>query len=370
MSRTEPEGGARRRTRAPQGSASLAEIAEIAEVSEATVSRVLNRRYGVSSATRQAVEDALRTVGYERPMADELVLLLTPSLTNPIFARQAERIENALSPYGLKTVICQVYPGTVQERDYVAALLGSGVAAIVFLSSSNTIRHADHRVVRLVESRGIPYLSINGGFPESDAPVVSTDDWRAAEIAVAYLHDLGHRRIGLLAGPVGNTPADRRVEGFLQAMRSRGIDAEDLVVRAHFSAEGGTQAASALLARQVTALVASSDEMALGAYRAIARAGLSVPRDVSVIGYDDSPLLDYTDPPLTTVRQPIERIAEHVGHLATELIAGREVPETEVLVEPEIRLRGSTGPLRVERTARPAVGQRGEDEPGEEPGRR
>lgn len=347
MTRAEPGDGPKRRTRAPQGTTSLAVVAEIAEVSEATVSRVLNRKYGVSAATRQAVEDALRQVGYERPMANELVVLLTPNLTNPIFARQAERIENVLSPYGLKTVICPVYPGTVQERDYVTALMDSGVAAIIFLSSSNTIRNADHRVIQLIASRGIPYVSINGGFPESEAPVVSTDDWRSAELAVAHLHDLGHERIGLLAGPVGNTPADRRVEGFVQALDARGHEgAEDMVVRNHFNFEGGQQAAAVLLSLGATAMVASSDEMALGAYRAVERAGLSVPGDISVIGYDDSPLLDYTSPPLTTVRQPVERIAEHVGRLTTSLIAKREVTEQEILVEPEIRLRGSTAPMR------------------------
>jgi alanine racemase len=344
MANEEPK----RRTRAPQGTASLAEIAEIAAVSEATVSRVLNRKYGVSAATRQAVEDALRKVGYERPIANELVVLLTPNLINPIFARQAERIENVFSPYGLKTVICPVYPGTVQELDYVTALMDSGVAAIVFLSSSNTILDADHRAVQLITARGIPYVSINGGFPETAAPVVSTDDRLAAEIAVAHLHDLGHRKIGLLAGPVGNIPADRRVEGFIEAMEARGVaNPEDFVARNYFNFEGGKQAAAALLPLGVTALVASSDEMALGAYRAIERAGLGVPNDVSVIGYDDSPLLDYTNPPLTTVRQPIERIAEHVGQLVISVIAKREVAAQEILVEPEIRLRRSTAPARL-----------------------
>ncbi len=88
------------------GSISLAAVAELADVSEATVSRVLNRKYGVSAATRQSVEEALRKVGYERPLDSELVLVLTPSLRNPIFAQQAERIESELSPYGLKTIIC------------------------------------------------------------------------------------------------------------------------------------------------------------------------------------------------------------------------------------------------------------------------
>ena len=339
--------GSKRVPRGPLGTTSLAAVAELADVSEATVSRVLNRKYGVSSATRQAVEEALRQVGYERPLDREIVLVLTPNLTNAIFARQAEQVENALSPHGLKTVICPVYPGTPQERDYVEALIDSGVAAIIFLSSSNTESSADHRVTHLIASRGIPYVSINGGFPDSVAPVVSTDDWRAAELAVTHLHDLGHRRIGLLAGPVGNIPADRRVEGFLQAMDRRGLpNPDDFVERRHFNFEGGQQAAATLLTQGVTGLVASSDEMALGAYRACDRAGLAVPADVSIIGYDDSPLLDWTHPPLTTVRQPTERIAENVSRLVTALIAGRPTSTDEITVEPEIRLRGSTAPCR------------------------
>jgi LacI family repressor for deo operon, udp, cdd, tsx, nupC, and nupG len=338
----------KRRTRSsPAGRASLARVAQLADVSEATVSRVLNRRYGVSTATRQAVEEALRKVGYERPLNNQLVLLLTPNLKNPIFALQAERIENELSPHGLKSIICPVYPGTPRERDYVESLMDSGVAAIIFLSSSNTLQNPDVAGIRIVESRGIPYLSINGGFPNSEAPVVSTDDWRAAEIAVGHLHDLGHRRIGLLAGPVDNIPADRRVEGFVQAMDRRGVDGpEDFVVRQHFNFEGGQQAASALLSQAVTGIVASSDEMALGAFRAVERIGLKIPSEVSIIGYDDSPLLDFTAPPLTTVRQPIERIAEHVGRLVTSLITNRMVDNREILVDPELRLRGSTAPVR------------------------
>jgi alanine racemase len=172
---------------------------------------------------------------------------------------------------------------------------------------------------------------------------VSTDDWRAAEIAVDHLHNLGHRRIGLLAGPVNNTPADRRVEGFVQAMDRRGLESpEDFIIRQHFNYEGGKQAASELLLLDVTGIVASSDEMALGAFRAVERAGLRVPSDVSIIGYDDSPILDFTAPPLTSVRQPIERIAENVARLITSMIANRVVSNQEILIEPELRLRNST----------------------------
>ncbi|MFE2887206.1 LacI family DNA-binding transcriptional regulator [Streptomyces graminifolii] len=336
---------ARKGTRAAIGSTTLAQVAKAAEVSEATVSRVINRKYGVAPATRQAVEEALQQIGYERPLDNRLVVMLTPNLKNPIFALQGERIENELNPYGLTTIICPVYPGTPRERDYVESLVDAGVAAIVFLSSSNTLRDEDHRVVQFVESRGIPYVSINGGFPEYEAPVVSTDDWRAAELAVGHLWDLGHRRIGLLAGPTGNLPADRRVEGFLQALRRRGVDSpEQFVVRQYFNIEGGQQAATTLLGQKASGLVASSDEMAFGAYRAAERMGLSVPKDVSVVGYDDSPVLDFIGPPLTTVRQPIERIAENVARIVTSLISKRTASSEEILVEPELRLRGSTAP--------------------------
>lgn len=336
---------ARKGTRAAIGSTTLAQVAQLADVSEATVSRVINRKYGVAPATRQAVEEALKQINYERPLDNRLVVMLTPNLKNPIFALQGERIENELNPYGLTTIICPVYPGTPRERDYVESLVDAGVAAIVFLSSSNTLRDEDHRVVQFVESRGIPYVSINGGFPEYEAPVVSTDDWRAAELAVGHLWDLGHRRIGLLAGPTGNLPADRRVEGFLQALRRRSVDSpEQFVVRQYFNIEGGQQAAATLLGHEATGLVASSDEMAFGAYRAAERLGLSVPKDVSVVGYDDSPVLDFIGPPLTTVRQPIERIAENVARIVTSLISKRTADNEEILVEPELRLRGSTAP--------------------------
>lgn len=335
----------RKGTRAAIGSTTLAQVAQAADVSEATVSRVINRKYGVAPATRRAVEEALKQIGYERPLDNRLVVMLTPNLKNPIFALQGERVENELNPYGLTTIICPVYPGTPRERDYVESLVDAGVAAIVFLSSSNTLRDEDHRVVEFLESRGIPYVSINGGFPEYQAPVVSTDDWRAAELAVGHLWDLGHRRIGLLAGPTGNLPADRRVEGFLRALQRREVDQpEQFVVRQHFHIEGGQQAATALLGQGMTGLVASSDEMAFGAYRAAERAGMRVPTDVSVVGYDDSPVLDFIGPPLTTVRQPIERIAENVARIVTSLIAHRTVSTEEILIEPELRLRGSTAP--------------------------
>lgn len=326
----------------------LSEVAALAGVSEATVSRVLNRRYGVAQRTREQVEAALRSVGYERTAKSEVVLILVPGLRESVFGEMCNAIETELSPQGLRAVICPVFPGSVFERDYVEVLVEMGIGAAVFLSSSNTTKNADTAARELLESRGVPYLSVNGGFPDTDGPVVSTDDWQAAELSVAHLYELGHRRIGLLGGPVGNIPADRRVEGFLNAMDSRDLDdAEDLVVRHHYTLEGGRHAADELLDLGVTAIIASSDDMALGAYRAIRRRGLSIPADVSVVGYNDGYMLDFTDPPLTSVRQPVDRIAEVIARTLATMFQNRPVRRDEVLIEPELHVRHSTAPVAV-----------------------
>ncbi|MFD6178582.1 LacI family DNA-binding transcriptional regulator [Isoptericola sp. NPDC060282] len=335
-----------RRPRSPAGTVRLAEVAAIAGVSDATVSRVLNRKYGVSVSTRKAVEKALRQVGYERPLKGEIVVILVPGLKTPIFAAMTWAIEQELTPHGLRAFLCPIVPGSVMERDYIEPMLDAGMVAAVFLSASNTLRNADPMARHLLEGRGIPYISVNGAFSDGQSPVISTDDWHAAELAVSHLYDLGHRRIGMCAGPAGNTPADRRIEGFVAAMDARGLnDAADYVVRHHFSVDGGRHAADELLARGVTAIVASSDDMALGAIRAAKRRGLEVPKDVSVVGYDDSYMLDFTDPPLTTVRQPVETLAENCVRTLVTMIQNRTVRATESFVDPELRLRGSTGPV-------------------------
>lgn len=324
----------------------ITDVAAHAQVSEATVSRVINRRQGVSRKTREAVERAMAELGYERQTQGQLVAVVTEFVSNPFFADVAERIESALAPHGLKTVLCPVFAGGVQELDYLTSLVDKGVAAVVFLSSSNTVEGADTDGYELLRQRRVPYVGINGEFADGvPAPVFSTDDALAAELAVDHLHRLGHRRIGMASGPSGNRPADRRVRGFVEAMARRGLDdAERWVVRQSYSVEGGQAAATALVGLGATAIVAASDFMALGAVRGIRRQGLSVPGDVSVVGYDGSSVTEFTDPALTTVRQPADRLALEVGRSVLALVGNREVPTGELLFDPELVIRASTGP--------------------------
>lgn len=309
------------------------------------MSRVLNRRSGVAAATREAVERVMRDIGVSRPVSGQLVAVVTPNLSTPFFAHLAERIEAELAPYGLRTLVTTVRSGTIHEWEYVNVLVDVGVSAVIFLSAGNTLRYTEKSPAELLASRGVPFVTINGGFQGIESPVFSTDEAVAARLAVAHLHGLGHRRIGLASGPEGNIPSERRIAGYLQAMHDLGMgEAENLIVRHSYSLEGGQHAAEELLAMGCTAIVAASDQMAFGAYLETRRVGLTIPDDVSLIGYDDDELLDVVSPPLTTIRTPAVRLAQESAQSVLALISGGRVPAREMRLTPELHLRESTAP--------------------------
>ncbi|MCM3553793.1 LacI family transcriptional regulator [Janibacter melonis] len=327
----------------------LADLAAHAGVSEATVSRVLNERPGVSESTRQAVLTAVDVLGYDRPTrlrttAVSLVGLVIPELTNPIFPAFAQAIEVSLAHRGFTPVLCTQSEGGVHEDDYVEMLLSRGVAGIIYVSG----QHADagtspERYARLRE-RGLPIALVNGYMEGVDAPFVSDDDVAAMDLAVTHLAELGHERIGLALGQERFVPARRKVAGFRASMAALGLEVPDEhVVHTFFSVEGGAVAAAALVERGVTAIVCGSDLMALGAIRQIRTTGRSVPQDVSVVGYDDSPLVGFTDPPLTTIRQSVQAMSQAAVRALTDEIAGDAAARGEFVFRPELVVRRSTG---------------------------
>jgi DNA-binding LacI/PurR family transcriptional regulator len=333
--------------------ARLADIAAQAGVSEATVSRVLNGKPGVADATRQSVLTALDVLGYERPVrlrrkSAGLVGLIVPELTNPIFPAFAQVIETSLAQHGYTPVLCTQTPGGVHEDDYTQMLLERSVSGIIFVSGLHADSTADHERYRTLISRGLPVVMVNGYAEDVEVPYVSCDDIAASQLAVGHLIALGHTRIGLAVGPERFVPAIRKIAGFRQAMASlaRGEDIESLIERSLFTVEGGQAAASRLLDRGCTAVVCGSDLMALGAVRAVRSRGLRVPDDVSVVGYDDSPLIAFTDPPLTTLRQSVQSMGEAAVRALVDEICGQPAPRAEYVFRPELIVRGSTGACR------------------------
>jgi DNA-binding LacI/PurR family transcriptional regulator len=327
----------------------LAEVARKVGVSEATVSRVLNEKPGVSQATRTAVLTALDVLGYERPTKlrgerARLVGLFLPELQNPIFPAFGEVLGGALAQNGYTPVLCTQTVGGISEADYVELLLQQQVSGVVFVGGQYTQQGASHEHYARLKELNLPIVLVNAPIAELSFATVSTDDAVATQQAWSHLKQLGHSRIGLVLGPSDHIPSRRKLAAAREIAGTELPD--DLIVHSHYSLEAGQAAAAKLLALGVTALICASDPIALGAVRAVRRAGLSVPGDVSVIGFDDSALMNCVEPPLTTVRQPIETMGRMVIELLVSQIAGTASTPDEYLFEPELVVRGSTGPAR------------------------
>ncbi|WP_163544241.1 LacI family DNA-binding transcriptional regulator [Occultella kanbiaonis] len=328
----------------------LADVAAKVGVSEASVSRVLNGKPGVSDATRAAVLTALDVLGYERPTKlrgnrAPLVGLVLPELQNPIFPALADVIGGALAQRGFTSLLCTLTAGGVTESDYIDLLLQQQVSGVIFAGGLYAQAAAPHQHYLTLRERRLPTVLLNASIDDLGFPRISCDDHVATELALGHLLSLGHTRIGFLLGPADHVPSQRKLERARTMMADAGLDLPDeQIVHSAYSLEAGQSASKRLLAAGVTGIICASDPLALGAVRAIRRAGSTVPGDVSVIGFDDSSLMSCTEPPLTTVRQPIELMGRAAIDTLVRAIQGETVDPEELLFEPELVVRASTGP--------------------------
>lgn len=328
----------------------LAEVARKVGVSEATVSRVLNGKPGVAESTRQAVLTALDVLGYERPSKlrgerARLVGLVLPELQNPIFPAIAEVMGVGLAQRGFTPVLCTQTAGGVSEADYVELLLQQQVSGVVFAGGLYQEEDAPHGHYARLAERGLPTVLVNASIEGLGFPRVSCDDAVAVDQAMAHLLSLGHTSIGVLAGPTDHIPSRRKITAAQAVAKKAGIAlGPDRIAHAWYSIEAAQAGAARLIDAGVTAIVCASDLMALGAIRAAKRAGRSVPGEISIVGFDDSFLMNCTEPPLTTVRQPIEPMCRMVIELLVRQVSGAPIQHDELLFEPELVVRASTGP--------------------------
>ncbi|MDX6512500.1 MAG: hypothetical protein QOE36_2004 [Gaiellaceae bacterium] len=337
----------------------LTDVAQYAGVSEATVSRVLNQKPGVAKATQELVLTALDVLGYERPTQlrgerARLVGLVLPELQNPIFPAFAEVVADGLAKRGFTPVLCTRTSAGISEAAYMDMLLEHQVSGVIFCGGLYAQAAEDHEHYLRLSERGLPVVLINAAYDDLGFPRISTDDRRAVEQAFLHLRSLGHQRIGMALGPADHVPSARKLTAFEELSAAHGNDL-DLVERGVFSMEGGQAAGRRLLRRGATGVICASDVMALGVVRAVRREGLSVPDDVSVVGFDDSALMSLTDPPLTTVRQPIELMGRSAVELLISQVGGGAASSEETLFEPELVVRGSTGPAAPAQALAPAA---------------
>jgi alanine racemase len=327
----------------------LAELAQATGVSLATVSRVLNGRQGVAPETRRQILDAAAELGYqELPTRNGsgVVGIITPELDNPIFPHLAEAVESRLARHGLLSMVCSATSETVNEQDYLDHFLDTAAAGVVVVNGRYSQIALDFTPYEVLRNKGLPVVLLNGLGPECPLPAVSVDLTAAGSIAVAHLADLGHKRIGCLVGPRRYWSAELMIAGWEDGLSERGIEADPaLISESIFSIEGGRAGVAKLLEAGASAIVAGGDMMALGAVAGIRSWGKSVPKDVSVVGFDGTPITAHTNPPLTTIRQPLARMAGMVSELLIDQIRGRLTGGIH-LFTPELVVGKTTAPLR------------------------
>jgi len=295
--------------------ASLRDVAERAGVSVATASRVASGSAVVRPATRERVERAMRDLLYVppgRPETSDAVGLFVPEFGNPVFAALAEAMETHAAHAGLATILCNTHGSAQRELDYMRMLLERRVHGMVFISAEVTDVRGEHSHYAQLVERGARLVFVNGGSEELEVTTVGVDERAAGRIATEHLLELGHRRIGFVAGSEFSQPTREKALGRLDALSAAGIDANHLVAHREFTVTGGREALRDLLDRpeeeRPTGVICSSDLMAIGAVQEAVSTGLGVPEDLSVVGFDGI-AAKWSEPPLTTVEQPIEAIA-------------------------------------------------------------
>jgi len=326
--------------------ATLREVAKRAGVSVATASRVATGDVRVRPQTRERVENAMRDLLYVPPRrapATRLIGILVPELSNPIFPALAQEIEMRATPAGFASILCDTMSAAHRELDYVHMLVDRGVAGMIFVSCEMTNLDGEHGHYRRLTAAGAPIVFVNGTLNGFDVPSVGVDERAAGELATRHLIELGHRRIGFVAGPEHYLPTQWKAAGREAALRSAGVDPDGLVAYAEFGVQGGRAALAELLDRDdpPTAVICSSDVMAIGVLQEAADRGLRVPRDLSVVGFDGIAAA-WTQPRLTTIEQPIAEIAETAVQALRRLIEEPGRPLPHFVFRPTLRVDGST----------------------------
>jgi len=298
----------------------LQEVAALTGVSEATVSRVMNARPGVAEPTRRLVLDALSDLGYREVPASSarsgVVGIITPELENPIFPLLAQTIESRLARHGIMSVVCPSTSETIHEDDYLDHLVDIDAAGIVVVNGRYAQAGIGYEPYERMLDKGIPTVLVNGIFPDCTVPAVSIDVAAAAQSGVQHLARLGHTKIGCLIGPRRYSTSQLLVEGYEKAVAAAGLkNGSHLISETLFTLEGGHAGMAKLLEAGATGVIAGGDLMAIGAIGAVHAWGASVPDDVSIIGLDGTPIAALTDPALTTMRQPVDRMSAAVASM-------------------------------------------------------
>ena len=327
-------------------------VAKRAGVSTATVSRVLSRPDVVAPGTRLKVLKAVEHLGYTpnsaakhlRTRRSGKILVTVPDISNPFFSLILQGIEDAAQREGYAVLLGDTQHNETREERYALMLRRQEADGLIFLG--HRLPRIAAELIRLMAPRCAPVVNGCEFSPNLGVPGVHIDNAQAASEAMDHLYGLGHRRIGVITGPLDSPLSLDRLRGTTSCAQLHGAEASLVVMTGDFSIASGSAAAEQLLDRadRPTAVFCFNDEMAIGVIDAARRRGVTVPRQLSVIGFDDIRFARHVDPPLTTIAQPMRDIGHGTVRLLLEILGGRESRPPSVTLPHALIVRASTAP--------------------------
>lgn len=326
----------------------MKDVARLAGVSTSTVSHVINKDRFVSEAIRLRVEDAIRTLNYApSALARSLKLnqtrtigMLITASSNPFFSELVRGVERSCFERGYSLVLCNTDGDEQRMNRNLETLLQKRVDGLLLLCTET------HQPSPAIMKRypAIPTVMMDWSPFDGGSDVIQDNSLLGGDIATRYLIDKGYTRIACVTGPLDKTPARLRLEGYRTAMQRAGLPvAEGYEVIGDFEFAGGLRAMQSLLAlpEPPQAVFMGNDAMAVGAYQALYQAGLRIPQDIALVGYDDIELASYMTPPLTTIHQPKDELGELAIDVLIHRMARPELQQQRLQLTPVLTVRGS-----------------------------
>jgi len=325
----------------------IKDVAELAGVHPSTVSRVINDDSRISKKTKSKVLLIIKKLGYTpnaiarglKTKRTHTLGMLIPDITNPFFAEIARGVEDTANKNNFNVILCNTDDKLKKERTYLEILRGKRVDGLILGTA-----HIKDKSILELEEKKFPYILVSRNIEGLDKNCIIVDDVGGGTIATEHLIKLGHRKIAHITGPLKVRASINRLEGYKLALKKYQIEyKEELVEEGDFRINGGYQAMKKFLklSKPPTAIFSANDLLALGAMQAIQKKKYHVPKDFSIIGFDDIRLASFVYPPLTTIRQPMLEIGKLAVKMLLRIIEGGEFNQRKIVLKSKLIIRES-----------------------------
>lgn len=329
----------------------IRDVAKAAKVSISTASKAINNKTVVAESTRKRVLNVAKKLGYRtsfipkslRTRNSRAIGLILPNIINPFFCALANAVEDIALKEGYVVILGNVKEDKKRESLYFNIFAERWIDGIILAGGTSE----DEEYIQYIEEQGISIVFIDREIEEHFTNAIGIDNEMAMYEATKYLIELGHKQIAFISGPLRVKVFTKRLKGYQRALESSGLEfRESLVEGGDETAFGGAIATRRLLKRNKnwTAILTSNDLMAIGSLKELNKANLRVPKDTSVMGFDNIPLTSLVSPSLTTVSQPFHEMGVEAMKLLLEIIQGKKTAKSKITLSTEIVIRESTSP--------------------------